>query len=729
MRNLRSSKQRARLYLDFEGKCAICGEDLPRGWHADHKIPFCLTQKTEYANMQPLCPPCNLKKGKKMPENIESTPKNYELLMDCPKLNVEIENQNWGKFVDINKSLRIGQRGAFNTLVKRVIEGEKTVSIVLPTRYGKSDVMRLAAIELYQRGLIAGSIIVAPCRCLRDQLANKEKIESMMVRNDVNIPGGFKFDSIDSFRMPIFANQEHFIAMTTQMLAGKIDEICEWLSLEYKKTGKRYLIFIDECQTSSENNTWGSVVPKILEAQGVAVLFTATPYREGNELIAGFTIREIKRTQVKRRRPSTHPDKDKTYINEYIDTEKQYCLVPTYEYSFRNAWEEEVICKLSRTTFDCEVKVTFENTKDFQKNISQMSHAECRKYLGKIVRDTKVIRKGVELLIDRLKLFRALKKDCQAIIFCGNDNQFADDEHAEEMQNKHAKDIRKIILQLNKNLKVVIATSNDAKADDKIKLFCEEANSDILIVKNMASLGLDNHRMKVGLDLSAVRTRGAYVQRVMRVATIWDDCKIAYLITPADVLQDELWNSMIADEGGSITLTESELIDSYEVDKNPETNTQTSFEVTKILDSKLSDSDKSEFVVIKEESQKKHIENFIASHPEMQKNCTDLQIATIVSAYQEFTTKNYSNTNSEPKPHIISIQEQKKFRRERINELTKSIVAKSGARGEEYEKAIAKITFDAKKRAGIKDPKTPLKDIGSLEDLDKIIAVLELQSE
>jgi hypothetical protein len=721
MRNLRSSKQRVRLYLDFEGKCAICSEDLRRGWHADHKIPFCLIQKTEYANMQPLCPACNLKKGKKMPENIESTSKNHELLMDVSESNVEIEKQNWGKFVDINKSLRIGQRGAFNTLVKAVVlEERSTIPIVLPTRYGKSDVMRLAAIELYQRGCIAGSIFAAPCCFLRDQLVNKEKITCMMSRNEVNIPLGLKFDALDSFRLPLFPNREHFVAMTTQMFANNIDEICEWLSLEYKKTGKRYIVFIDECQTSSENNTWGIVVPKILEAGGIVALFTATPYREGNEILAGFEIKETKTKQIKRCRPSTHPDKDKIYINEYIDTEKQYSLVPAYEYPFRNAWDEGTICKLSRITFDCEIKATFANGKDFKKNISQISSTECRKYLGKIVRDHKVIRKGVELLLDRLDLFRKLKKEGQGIIFCGNDNHCDDNELTQEMQDKHAKDIEKIIRKLDKNLKVVIATSNDAKADDKIKSFCEDKICDILIVKNMASLGLDNHRLKIGLDLSAVRTRSAYVQRVMRVATRWDDCKVAYLITPADVLQDELWNSTIADEGGSITITESELIDTYEIDKNPETNAQTSFEVLKVLDSELSDSDKSEAIVLGGTFERKEFNGFIACFPELQKNFTDPDIANMFDRLRNYWT----GSNSEPKANVISIKEEKKSKRKRIQFLVKDIAAKSGETREDFENKIRNIYFKAKKCAGI-NPKTKLKDIPRLEDLDKIIVVLE----
>ena len=43
MRSLRGTK-RAQLYLDYNGKCAICGAELTK-WHADHKIPYVLTKK------------------------------------------------------------------------------------------------------------------------------------------------------------------------------------------------------------------------------------------------------------------------------------------------------------------------------------------------------------------------------------------------------------------------------------------------------------------------------------------------------------------------------------------------------------------------------------------------------------------------------------------------------------------------------------------------------------
>src|SRR5437868_5463822 len=128
-RTLRHRKERAQLYLDFDGLCADCGIDLVK-WHADHKIPFVLTRRTDYANLQPMCPPCNLKKGSKV---LSTKNRSY------------YEALNLGLHVDITP-FRIGQKGAFNCIVEKVMDKAQTISIVLPTRYGKSDVMRASAI-------------------------------------------------------------------------------------------------------------------------------------------------------------------------------------------------------------------------------------------------------------------------------------------------------------------------------------------------------------------------------------------------------------------------------------------------------------------------------------------------------------------------------------------------------------------------------------------------------
>jgi 5-methylcytosine-specific restriction endonuclease McrA len=54
---------RVGLFLAAQGRCAVCGEPLRPGWHADHVKPAAAGGRTEAANGQALCPRCNLAKG------------------------------------------------------------------------------------------------------------------------------------------------------------------------------------------------------------------------------------------------------------------------------------------------------------------------------------------------------------------------------------------------------------------------------------------------------------------------------------------------------------------------------------------------------------------------------------------------------------------------------------------------------------------------------------------
>lgn len=64
-RRLTSKRLRAALWIAANGKCQLCGIELPDNWHADHVIPWSKSGTTNVHDMQALCPKCNLIKGAK----------------------------------------------------------------------------------------------------------------------------------------------------------------------------------------------------------------------------------------------------------------------------------------------------------------------------------------------------------------------------------------------------------------------------------------------------------------------------------------------------------------------------------------------------------------------------------------------------------------------------------------------------------------------------------------
>ena len=81
--------------------------------------------------------------------------------------------------------------------------------------------------------------------------------------------------------------------------------------------------------------------------------------------------------------------------------------------------------------------------------------------------------------------------------------------------------VQQILREEGPELTSVIATSKvDGDPTKTIEAFVEgPRGGDVLVVKMMASAGLDVARLKVALDLSTVRTAVSFVQRVMRICT------------------------------------------------------------------------------------------------------------------------------------------------------------------------------------------------------------------
>jgi 5-methylcytosine-specific restriction endonuclease McrA len=64
MRRLANKWERDLLFILNDGKCAICGEDLPDHFDVDHIKQFARNGATELWNLQPLCKNCHFEKSR-----------------------------------------------------------------------------------------------------------------------------------------------------------------------------------------------------------------------------------------------------------------------------------------------------------------------------------------------------------------------------------------------------------------------------------------------------------------------------------------------------------------------------------------------------------------------------------------------------------------------------------------------------------------------------------------
>ena len=164
-----------------------------------------------------------------------------------------------------------------------------------------------------------------------------------------------------------------------------------------------------------------------------------------------------------------------------------------------------------------------------------------------------MIMDACRLLVERLATRQKAHRDSAAIVFVGNDRP------NDPIDNQHAEDVKDALKRLDRHLNVVIATSTTSKAAENIADFAN-GRGDVLVVKQMAGIGLDVDRLKVCLDLSNIRQAGAFIQRLTRIATIWDRRQLtgreedvittADYITPDDIMGEGLFNRFVRDQGG-----------------------------------------------------------------------------------------------------------------------------------------------------------------------------------
>jgi Type III restriction enzyme, res subunit/HNH endonuclease len=549
-RTLRSPRLRARIFRSQDGICALCGESMdPAGdWEIDHTEPWRLTHRTNIYELQATHRRCNREKGGR----------------------VEFEIRR----ADL---LRNRQRTAIEVIEQRVRRGETTTAIVLPCRYGKSDVIRLTAVKLWATGMACTSLALSPGKNLRDQLGSPDRWTRALRRYKVAMKREPQIATVDrpkaGTRCQFNPNGEAFLSATIQLVQNNMEDFTAWADSERHRTGLPLLVFIDECHSSSDENDWGKIVPALTAAGAHIVLLTATPERADGVRIPGFDFEVADEGDVTIWRTRPHSEKPEFVTVEKLEGRRQKLLLkPDLQVFFSEAWRETapdrpILCKISRLTFDVRLRPLGldDETATWLSEVD--SPEKVRRYLGRTVRQPEAIEKGCRMMVDSLLARRNLCADFQAIVYCGNDTGPAD----EQQENKHAEEIRGTLLRIAKELGISlgirIATSANG-GKEIIESFAgsedKPGSGDVLIVKQMAGMGLDLPWVKTGLDLSATRTFAALVQRLFRPATPCGGAVACDWITPEDVISAAYFKRIVTDQGGEAKASELSVTDSHD---------------------------------------------------------------------------------------------------------------------------------------------------------------------
>lgn len=607
--------------------------------------------------------------------------------------------------------MRPGQRGAIQTIWATIRANEKrTATIVLPTRYGKSDVIRASAIGLMADNLVSRAVILEPASNLVTQILNKAKMELAVQR--YNLPFGHRiatFPVRDTPRLPFpprFAREAHFLAMTTQMANLNRTFFAEWIQHEIAEHDCPPIWFVDECHTGSRDNEWGRTVRALLEAGAYMVLLTATPFRTDRSHVEGFEYDEVARDSI------TARVGDELWTAEHI----RYELRADWSTTFQEAWNErpQSLCYLARIPIDKPVQryATLSGTRRDDSLLSDLGFADAQRLLPSLTRDRGFVNDAVEQFVEVLRNRQLAFEETAGMVYVGNDSP--DDEEA----NAHANLVSEIIHEHDPDLDVVIATSSTEDAKAALEAF-QNGQGDVLVVKQMGGVGMDVERLKVSLDLSTVRTLQAFIQRVCRIATMWsptddpdDVVRTATYITPADALGLRQWEEFVQQQGGSaeerVTLEYLGALDPGGAREQPPLpDTFVPAEGASI--GEMVDTEQRRAPG----EQLSAVQRLTSIFPELSKAHTEPELANILTEHGIVIDGQDGQAPSEPAeptppappaPDVVDLYAEQKAARSRANTLARRVVRQRQGPGvvdEHFGEIIKRVFVDHKRKCGL----------------------------
>lgn len=481
---------------------------------------------------------------------------------------------------------------AVEIICARHIAGETATAIVIPPRVGKSDTQRCASTELVQNGYASFALSLTPWDNLTNQLTSQNNTKQFSARYLSKKAPNPPSPAFNSGRLPKLSTTfhetsrlTHLFTCTIQLAQQAPKDLFKTLILRAMEYGQRPIFFIDEAHLLSEKNKWGELAKVFQDGGAHVVLLTGTPYRADKESIPGFKISEISREDdifVK----STRID-DEYVRKETFDTTR-ICqrLSPDYEVSLKQAWDIKALTKLEPMWIGA--SLVLEGGNGESKKLTDLSAADQAKNRRKASTHPAFIRECCSVGLQQLDVWRKTHKDAAMLIVTASD---IDNGEYDGLANAHARQFKHELIKQNQSIDIKIATqASDSKnsKSDKAKSILRRFSSgdgDILIVKNMGTVGLDCPRIKILIFAGTYRQWPSWLQTILRPATAWNNVSHCNIILLDDKSNRENYKNLIIDEGGEYKQTLSTLLSTEIAEKPKEEIEKDKYNV---LDAKLS---------------------------------------------------------------------------------------------------------------------------------------------
>ncbi len=466
------------------------------------------------------------------------------------------------------------------TAFARYQANESTASISVPPRFGKSTIIRLMALEV---GAITNmpAIVLAPFDDNVCQLLHEGRTRESLQRYGVANAVPFTFHRCTALKLHewwrLASGTPSLIAATAALMnnTSNQQQFLDGIQDMHSRCGKRILVCIDECQYFKHFQSWGQLVGKIIAAGGFVLLLTGTPvpnvpgfvniWKEWEDLRCKVYRREIKDGVIHH------------FVDEYEGQKRELDEVRAdFSIPWRAAFQIGALAKINPVFINSDL---FDPHGVPVGKLSDLSDKDLAGRLKAIIESPDFVAEMAKVGIDRLLTLRKNAKtaNAQMLVVTGHDVHFGviapeSNRHAEAFVEA----LEHVVYERGVNLRFATATgvTSDGEPDKKsaarIELF-REGKIDVLVVKNMAVVGLDVPPAKVLLYGTTIRQGPMAAQILSRVMTVWERVNAsATIIMPQDARMVELYERVVKDQGGAFSESDVELIESTEIDEPDE---------------------------------------------------------------------------------------------------------------------------------------------------------------